>query len=208
MTDRTSQRLHHTTVNQMNPEPGKLLHIAAEPGSGATSLALQLIRDSLLESGRIVWISREMPDPGRLSDILGSLPPTSLSRFHAASFGEHLARGIEQSLDLIEGLDSITHVVIDNWTGISGRVDKLLVNTIKNLIKSCNDRCSLILTSPMYGDASGKNEWAIRGPDLIPTTWRLTRKNSNSSTRILDTGKDIIQLIPIDNGFSFVDHSS
>ena len=100
----------------MTPEPGELLHIAAEPGAGATSLALQIIRDSLHESGRIVWIAREMPNPGRLSDILGSLPPTSLSRFHAAAFGEHLARGIEQSLDLIEGLDSITHVVIDNWT--------------------------------------------------------------------------------------------
>jgi hypothetical protein len=149
-----------------------------------------------------------MPDPGRLSDILGSLPPTSLSRFHAASFGEHLARGIEQSLDLIEGLDSITHVVIDNWTGVSGRVDKQLVNVVENLIKSCKDRCSLILTSPMYEDASGKDEWSIRGPDLITTTWRLTRKNSNSPTRLLDNGDEIFQLIPIDDGFSFVDHSS
>ncbi|MEE3030823.1 MAG: hypothetical protein VX331_06385 [Candidatus Thermoplasmatota archaeon] len=192
----------------MKPEPGALLHIAAEPGAGATSLALQIIRDSLLESGRIVWIGREMPDPGRLSDILGSLPPTSLSRFHAASFGEHLARGIEQSLDLIEGLDSITHVVIDNWTGVSGRVDKQLVNVVENLIKSCKDRCSLILTSPMYEDASGKDEWSIRGPDLITTTWRLTRKNSNSPTRLLDNGDEIFQLIPIDDGFSFVDHSS
>ena len=208
MTDRTSQRLPHPTVNEMNPEPGTLLHIAAEPGAGATSLALQMIRDSLIESGRIVWIAREMPDPGRLSDILGSLPPTSLSRFHAAAFGEHLARGIEQSLDLIEGLDSITHVVIDNWTGVSGRVDKQLVNVIQNLINSCNNKCKLILTSPMYGDASGKDEWAIRGPDIFPTTWRLTRKNSNSPTRILDTGTETIQLTPIDDGYKFSNHSS
>lgn len=192
----------------MKPEPGKLLHIAAEPGAGATSLALQIIRDSLSESGRIVWIAREMPDPGRLSDILGSLPPTSLSRFHAASFGEHLARGIEQSLDLIEGLDSITHVVIDNWTGVSGRTEKEVIKVIQNLIQSCKNRCSLILTSPMYGDASGKDEWSIRGPEIVPTTWRLTRKSPNSSTRLLDTGKQIIQLTPIDNGFSFHGHSS
>ena len=39
----------------MNPEPGELLHIAAEPGAGATSLALQIIRDSLLESGPLLW---------------------------------------------------------------------------------------------------------------------------------------------------------
>ena len=208
MTDRTSQRLPHTTMNDMNPEPGALLHIASEPGAGATSLALQIIRDSLIKSGRIIWIAREMPDPGRLSDIFGSLPPTSLSRFHAAAFGEHLARGIEQSLDLIEGLDSITHVVIDNWTGISGRVDNQHVNVIRNLIKSCKDKCSLILTSPMYGDATGKDEWAIRGPDMFPTTWRLTRKNSNSQTRILDTGNETIELTPIDDGFTFSNHSS
>ena len=192
----------------MTPEPGELLHIASEPGAGATSLALQIIRESLNESGRIVWIAREMPNPGRLSDILGSLPPTSLSRFHAAAFGEHLARGIEQSLDLIEGLDSITHVVIDNWTGISGRVDKELVNVVQNLIKSCNNKCTLILTSPMYGDASGKDEWAIRGPDIFPKTWRLTRKNSNSSTRILDTGHETFQLTPSDDGYKFSNHSS
>ena len=192
----------------MNLEPGPLLHIASEPGAGVTSLALQIIRQSLIEAGRIIWIAREMPDPGRLSDILGSLPPSALSRVNAASFGEHLARGIEQSLDLIEGLDSITHVVIDNWTGISGRVDSELVNSIQNLIKSCENKCSLILTSPMYADASGKDEWAIRGPDIFPLTWRLIRINSNSSKRLLDTGKQTIQLLPVDNGFSFTNYSS
>ena len=75
-------------------------------------------------------------------------------------------------------------------------------------IKSCNNKCSLILTSPMYGDASGKDEWAIRGPDIFPKTWRLTRKNSNSSTRILDTGHETFQLTPSDDGYKFSNQSS
>ena len=208
MTDRTSQRLPHTTKNEMIPDTETLLHIASEPGAGATSLVLQLIRDSLSKSGRIVWIAREMPDPSRLSDILGTLPPTSLSRFHAAAFGEHLARGIEQSLDLIEGLDSITHVVIDNWTGVSGRVDAKTVNSMKNLIKSCNGKCVLIATSPMYADASGQDEWAIRGPDIFTSTWRLLRKNPTTSTRILDCKNEILELIPNQDGFEFKNYSS
>ena len=192
----------------MIPETGELLHIASEPGAGATSLSLQLIRESLSKSGRIIWIGREMPDPGRLSNILGSLPTTSLSRFHAAAFGEHIDRGIEQSLDLIEGLGSVSHVVIDNWTGVSGKVNSQLTNIMKNLIQTCNKRCILIATSPMYADASGKDEWAIRGPDLFTTTWRLFRKNPNSPTRILDINSNQLELIPIDDGFEFTDYSS
>ena len=203
MTDRTSQRLSHATGNEMIPATGPLLHIASEPGAGATSLALQIIRDSLRETGRIIWIGREMPDPGRLSDILGTLPSTSLSRFHAAAFGEHLGRGIEQSLDLIEGLDSISHVILDNWTGVSGRVDQNLVNTMTNLVKSCENRCILIATSPMYADASGKDEWSIRGPPIFSNTWRLTRKTPNSSTRILAIDTEEMELIPAKNGFEF-----
>ncbi|HJM66200.1 MAG TPA: hypothetical protein QF555_01480 [Candidatus Thalassarchaeaceae archaeon] len=190
------------------PQPGNLLHIASEPGAGVTSLALQIIKSSLELDGRIVWIGREMPDPGRLSDILGTIPPTALSRFHAAAFGEHLARGIEQSLDLIEGLDSITHVVIDNWAGFSGRVDKELIQMMSNLIDTCDEKCTLIVTSSMYADASGKDEWAIRGPDIFTKTWRLLRKNANSVTRLLDIGEQVLELMPSDNGFIFTSHSS
>jgi len=190
------------------PDIGNLLHIASEPGAGATSLALQIIKSSLELEGRIVWIGREMPDPSRLSDILSSVPPTALSRFHAGAFGEHLARGIEQSLDLIEGLDSITHVVIDDWAGSSGRVEKQLINIMNNLIDTCDKKCTLIVTSSMYADASGKDEWAIRGPDIFGTLWRLIRKNANSATRLLDVGDQVLELIPDDNGFSFTHHSS
>ena len=187
---------------------GSLLHIATEPGAGATSLALQIIRDSLNENGRIIWIGREMPDPGRLSDILGTLPPTTLSRFHAGAFGEHLGRGIEQSLDLIEGLDSVSHVIVDNWTGVSGRVDASLIKNMENLIETCKNKCVLIATSPMYADASGKSEWSIRGPELFDKVWRLIRKNANSENRILDNGTEECELIPENHGFRIKNHSS
>ena len=146
MTDRTNQRrLYHTTVMDSIPQPEGVLHIASEPGAGATSLALQLIRHSLEESGRIVWIGREMPNPNRLSDIIGILPPTALSRFHAGAFGEHISRGIEQSLDLIEGLESITYVVIDDWAGVSGKVSSELIQMMNNLIllKLIHCHCNL-----------------------------------------------------------------
>ena len=188
------------------PQPEGVLHIASEPGSGATSLALQLIRHSLEESGRIVWIGREMPNPDRLSDIFGNIPPTALSRFHAGAFGEHISRGIEQSLDLIEGLESITYVVIDDWAGVSGKVSSELIQMMKNLIQSCDNKCTLIATSSMYADATGKDEWKIRGPDLFQQIWRLRRRQNNSVNRILEMDNQEIELIPTDSGFAI--HSS
>ena len=188
------------------PQPDGVLHIASEPGAGATSLALQLVRNSLEETGRIVWIGREMPNPDRLSDIFGVLPPTALSRFHAGAFGEHISRGIEQSLDLIEGLESITYVVIDDWAGVSGKVSSELIQMMKNLIDSCDNKCTLIATSSMYADATGKDEWKVRGPDLFQKIWRLRRMQNNSINRVLEMDDLEIELIPSERGF--VIHSS
>ena len=188
------------------PQPDGVLHIASEPGAGATSLALQLVRDSLEKTGRIVWIGREMPNPDRLSDIFGVLPPTALSRFHAAAFGEHISRGIEQSLDLIEGLESITYVVIDDWAGVSGKVSSEIIQMMNNLIESCDKKCTLIATSSMYADATGKDEWMVRGPDLFQKIWRLRRRQNNSINRVLEMDDLEIELIPTERGFSI--HSS
>ena len=60
----------------------------------------------------------------------------------------------------------------------------------------------------MYADASGKDEWAVRGPNIFPTIWRLIRIDSNSPKRLLDTGKETLELIPIDDGFTLSNHSS
>ena len=58
----------------------------------------------------------------------------------------------------------------------------------------------------MYADATGKDEWKIRGPDLFQQIWRLRRRQNNSVNRILEMDNQEIELIPTDRGFAI--HSS
>ncbi len=77
---------------------------------------------------------------------------------------------------------------------------------MENLIETCDNKCTLIATSSMYADATGKDEWKIRGPDMFHKIWRLRRAYNNSINRILELNNEEIQLVPTERGFSI--HSS
>lgn len=190
------------------PDPGRLLHIAAEPGSGATTIALQLVTLGLKNNGRVLWVGRDMPHPDRLSAVFNDLPVTALSRFHAGSFGEHIGRGLEESIELILGLDSLTHIVIDDWAGRSGRADSQVTRMLSRIIEIRNEETVLIVTSALYADATGQDEWAIRKGCNIDEVWRLTRLNLTNEKRKLVTSTKEYTLQLREGLFEIKNHSS
>ena len=189
------------------PEHGRFLHIAAEPGAGSTTLALQLVHSGLKTNGRVLWIGRDMPHPDRLSTIFADLPVTALSRFHAGSFGEHIGRGLEESIELILGLDSLTHIVIEDWAGRSGRADSQVKQMLSRVLDICNEQTIVIVTSALYADASGEDEWAMRSGCDIEEVWRLTRRDITDDKRNLVTPEQRYTLQLRDGMFEIQDHS-
>lgn len=190
------------------PKHARFLHIAAEPGAGSTTIALQLVHSGLKSDGRVLWIGRDMPHPDRLSTVFNDLPVTALSRFHAGSFGEHIGRGLEESVELILGLDSLTHIVIDDWAGRSGRADSQVTRMLSRILEICNEDTIVIVTSALYADASGQDEWATRSGCTIDDVWRVTRQNIASEKRILVTSEQTYTLQLIEGKFEIQDYSS
>jgi len=190
------------------PKHERFLHIAAEPGAGSTTLALQLVHSGLESDGRVLWIGRDMPHPDRLSTVFADIPVTALSRFHAGSFGEHIGRGLEESIELILGLDSLTHIVIDDWAGRSGRSDSQVTRMISRILEICNEETVVIVTSALYADASGQDEWAIRSGCTIDDIWRLTRQSISNDKRKLVTSRQTYTLQLRNGVFEIQDYSS
>jgi hypothetical protein len=190
------------------PEHERFLHIAAEPGAGSTTLALQLVHSGLESDGRVLWIGRDMPHPDRLSTVFADIPVTALSRFHAGSFGEHIGRGLEESIELILGLDSLTHIVIDDWAGRSGRADSHVSRMLTRVLEICNEETVVIVTSALYADASGQDEWAMRSGCNINEIWRLTRQSISNDKRNLVTSRQTYTLQLRDGVFEIQDYSS
>ena len=149
-----------------------------------------------------------MPHPDRLSTVFSDIPVTALSRFHAGSFGEHIGRGLEESIELILGLDSLTHIVIDDWAGRSGRTDSHVSRMLSRVLETCNEETVVIVTSALYADASGKDEWAIRSGCNINEIWRLTRQSISNDKRCLVTSRETYTLQLRDGVFEVQDYSS
>ena len=115
----------------------EVTHLAAEPGSGATTMLLQIARSSLQDGGRVLWLSRTMPDGLRMTQIFSNIDPTAVARFHAGSFGDALDMGVLNGIKLIKSLSSLNLVLVDDWSGNTGQPSKVVNIAIKNLIEVC-----------------------------------------------------------------------
>ncbi len=183
---------------------GEVTHLAAEPGAGATTVLLQLSHFSLQKGGRVIWLSRVMPDGLRMTQIFSKIDTSALARFHVGAFGDAFERGIMNGINMIKSLPSISLVLVDNWPGNNGQSSKEIKNSVDKLVGVCRrEKTPLVLSSTMYGDASGDSLWKVRGQGFMErlrtAEWILQRGDGMRRTIKIDN--QITEIILSDNGF-------
>jgi len=188
------------------PKLPPITHLAIGEGCGGTSLALQYSRDTLIDGGRVIWVCDKSPDSGRFSQILSGVNVVSLAKFHMMECGEAIAGGVLTAGKLAERLTPQLFVV-DDWTPRTGQPDRLAISAIETICKILEStKCKLLITSALYSDASGEEEWKTRGENLLeqisPANWRLTIAEGGLQKRILLVEDETIQLQINDEGFS------
>mgnify|MGYP006096174757 CR=1 FL=1 len=188
------------------PELPPITHLAIGEGCGGTSLALQYSRNTLIDGGRVIWVCDKSPDSGRFSQILSGVNVASLAKFHMMECGEAIASGVLTAGKLAERLTPQLFV-IDDWTPRTGQPDRLAISAIETICKILEStKCKLLITSALYSDASGEEEWKTRGKNLLeqisPANWRLTIAEGSLQKRILLVEDETIQLQINDKGFS------
>jgi len=188
------------------PELPPITHLAVAEGCGGTSLALQYARDILNEGGRVIWVCQKSPDSGRFRQILSGVDVVSLAKFHLMECGETVAGGVLTAGKLAERLTPQLFVV-DDWTPRTGQPDRLAISAIDTISTILSpSHCKLLITSALYSDASGEEEWKTRGEKLLekisPSNWRLTIAQGGLQKRILLVEDETIKLQINDKGFS------
>jgi len=183
------------------PDIHGCVHLSVEAGCGGTTFALQNAREILSDDRHVIWISNEIPDGKRMSQIFANTPPKSVSKLHVAVVGENLVQGINSAISLMMELDSLGLIVVDDWAPKSGSVPSESVSALVRLIELSEKRTvPLLLISAAYEDASGIQGWKARGA-LKVTTWFLHISSEGISSRILICGDTTTQLTLKDEGF-------
>jgi len=79
----------------------------------------------VLENGeRVLWAAPEMPDPTRFSQVLGGLPPTVATRFHAMNLVGRMDLVTKSLQQAATSLPGVGLVVMDDWAPATGRIPK------------------------------------------------------------------------------------
>jgi len=176
------------------------IHLASEVSAGATTFALQAARECIAEGGRVLWASEEMPDVNRFGQIFSSLSPHQSSLFHAMTIAGSMDDVVSQLIDTAGFLPNVRLLIIDDWAPRSGKVEQSRKKEISRLAKSCED-CAILITSSMYSDASGEQEFKVRGGQLPEyETWKLYK--GEMSKRILLRNDEKFEFLLEDDGFS------
>jgi hypothetical protein len=168
-------------------------------------MAMQYSREVLNDGGRVIWVCENSPDPGRFSQLFEDVSVVFLAKLHLMACGEGLTMGIQTSAKLTERL-SPQLVVIDDWTPRTGQADKMAISAIKDIMQLLEGKnCPILIISSLYGDASGKDEWRVRGEKALQKldsiTWKLTIQEGGVQKRNLLIADENISLTISDEGF-------
>ena len=142
------------------------IHISGYPGCGKTSICLNEVKKVLLDSGRVFWLSYTGIDFERFRQIIGDIPISKASKFHALQFSSDISHkdgfdtSIQQLIGMCDHLPSTQLVVIDGWDqGMEDFSKKLRFEKISNLVNSSKkNQFEIIATSLSYEDASNNSE--------------------------------------------------
>ena len=181
------------------------VHLAGEAGAGATSLALHMAKRVLEGGGRVLWAAPEMPDPLRFSQVLGGLPPTAATRFHAMNLVGRMDLVTNSLLQAATSLPGVGLVVMDDWAPTTGRIPKTSFDALSGLASGLGE-ITLLATTKLGTDMEAGDGFRVRSEDSLIeagfASWRLTVESKGvrrlegpdmtQHVRVVDEGLDAV----------------
>ena len=133
-------------------------HLSVVSGSGGTTLGLQIARELILKNKHVFWISQNMPDPTRFSQLFGHVPFSSSSKLHISEAGENTEFAILSTMNVVSAMNNVGAVIIDDWLPRAGKASKKDVESVSKLSSVCRESdVSLLLISSAYENVEGQS---------------------------------------------------
>ena len=182
------------------------IHLNVEGSCGGTTFALTMAKNSLIDGGRVLWVSPEFPDETRFSQIFAKVDITSSTRFHAVNLVGKLEQTVDSLTKLAGSLPNVTLIVIDEWCEKQGKIPNSSISAMQKLSKSIPEEIVLVLITKLGTNVSGGSEFNVRGEKAMLeakfSICQLTKQN-NSSKRMFRRDDESFELLIEDSGFKF-----
>ena len=183
------------------------IHLNVEGSCGGTTFALTMAKNSLIDGGRVLWVSPEFPDETRFSQIFAEVDITSSTRFHAVNLVGKLEQTVDSLTKLAGSLPNVTLIVIDEWCEKQGKIPTSSISAMEKLSKSIPEEIVLVLITKLGTNVSGGSEFNVRGEKAMLeakfSICQLTKQN-NSSKRMFRRDDESFELLIEDSGFKVV----
>ena len=180
------------------------VHLAGAAGAGATSLALHMAKQVLEHGERVLWAAPEMPDPTRFSQVLGGLPPTVATRFHAMNLVGRMDLVTNSLHQAATSLPGVGLVVMDDWAPATGRIPKASFDALRGLASGLGE-ITLLATTKLGTDMDTEDGFRVRSEDQLIkagfASWRLTLEPNG--VRLLEGPHDTQRVRVVDEGLEF-----
>ncbi|MAV60069.1 MAG: hypothetical protein CMA13_02075 [Euryarchaeota archaeon] len=180
------------------------IHLSYEQGSGGTSLCLTIARKILKNKKKVIWLSKELPDGKRSSQILSGLTERELENISFIFIKNNLEESVKRINVLFEMMTLKDLIVIDDWCDKSGRASKIDIIALEKIVTNFNNT-NIIVSSTSYQNIdSSTDKWESRGGNRIReimTTIFLYRETEMNIKRILKEGEELKIIKLLESGF-------
>tara|TARA_Y100001954_G_C15829957_1_gene614937 strand:+ start:12967 stop:13551 length:585 start_codon:yes stop_codon:yes gene_type:complete len=183
-------------------------HLSVEGSCGGSSFGLTLAKITLLDGGRVLWVSPEFPNEQRFSQIFAEVDITSSSKFHAVNLVGKLDQTVSSLIRLSNSLPNVKLLVLDDWCEKQGKIASDSIKSIAKLAKGIPDDVKLLLITKLGTNVTGESEFIVRGEkQMKESNFEILclNKSKNSSDRILSYEEQKSNLVIEDSGFKVKD---
>jgi len=183
-------------------------HLSVEGSCGGSSFGLTLAKNTLLDGGRVLWVSPEFPNEQRFSQIFAEVDITSSSKFHAVNLVGKLDQTVNSLIRLSNSLPNVQLIVLDDWCEKQGKIPSDSIKSIAKLADGIPDNVKLLLITKLGTNVTGESEFIVRGEkQMKDSNFEILclNKSKNSSDRILSKEEQETNLVIEDSGFKLKD---
>ena len=184
------------------------IHLSVEGSCGGSSFGLTLAKNTLIDGGRVLWVSPEFPNEQRFSQIFAEVDITSSSKFHAVNLVGKLDQTVSSLIRLSNSLPNVKLVVLDDWCEKQGKIPSNSIKSIAKLSNGIPDDVKLLLITKLGTNVTGEGEFIVRGEkQMKESNFEILclNKSKNSSDRILSNEEQKTNLVIEDSGFKLKD---
>lgn len=184
------------------------IHLSVEGSCGGSSFGLTLAKNTLLDGGRVLWVSPEFPNEQRFSQIFTEVDITSSSKFHAVNLVGKLDQTVSSLIRLSSSLPNVQLIVLDDWCEKQGKIPSDSIKSMAKLACGIPDDVKLLLITKLGTNVTGEGEFSVRGEkQMKESNFEILclNKSKNSSYRILSKEEQKINLVIEDSGFKLKD---